>query len=431
MSDASVLPRSPSKEENASQEDVARVLEAVTREIDEITEKQRLAPTHNPYHRSVVLQVLPEMQSGGVERGTVEVAKAIAESGKLPIVVSAGGRLVRDLYQVGAKHVTLPLHSKNPFTMRRNIEALVDVIKEYNVDIVHARSRAPAWSAYKAAQQMNIPFVTTFHGTYGSGNVLKRYYNSVMARGQRVIAVSEFIKQHILERYKCEESNICLVHRGADLEIFNPDDVPVERVQQLVRRFKVPQNVPIIMLPGRITRWKGQEVLLGALKELRANTDQPFFCLLVGDYGKHGKYKEKLEYKIKVNGLQDFVRVTGNVSDMPAAYALSDIVVSASTQPEAFGRIAVEGQAMGKLVIASEHGGSKETVIPGKTGWLVEPGNVSALAETLAEVLSLSDKQRKKITESAKNHIAENFSVATMCKKTIAVYDEILELQKK
>ncbi len=382
--------------------------------------------------RPVILQVLPELRSGGVERGTIEVADAIAKAGMIPIVASAGGTMVQQLYNTGARHIVLPLNRKNPVTIYKNIHRLVEIIKEHNVDLVHARSRGPAWSAYFAAKETGVPFVTTFHGTYNIGGSLKRFYNSIMTRGERVIAISEFVRNHIIKNYHCDEERLRLIHRGADLNQFSMEFIPPQRITQMAARLGAPSNVPIIMLPGRITRWKGQDVLLSALKQLRdTHPEQAFYCLLVGDNNKHNDYLKTLEKMIKSYGLEQHVKLTGNVSDMAAAYAVADIVVSNSLEPEAFGRVSVEAQAMGNLVIATAHGGSQETIIPGKTGWLVEPGNVTALAETLRECLQLPEAQKNTIRHAAIAHAQEHFSTETMCRKTLAVYHEVLEAHQR
>ena len=377
------------------------------------------------HSKPVILQVLPELRSGGVERGTVEVAKAIVDAGMEALVVSAGGKMVQEVEAVGAKHIYLPLQSKNPLTIYRNIGRLEKVINQYGVQIVHARSRAPAWSAFYAAQHAGCHFMTTFHGTYNFKGSLKHRYNSVMASGERVIAVSDFIRNHIIKNYDCSENHIRLVHRGADLTSFDPDKVSAERIEKLKDQLGVAAGAPVISLPGRITRWKGQGVLVDAVAKLRQHIES-FQCLLVGDYGKHAAFRNELEKKIKDYGLENMVKVTGPVKDMPALYMLSDVVVSASTEPEAFGRVAAEAQAMGRLVVASDHGGSKETVIPGKTGWLVKPSDADALTDALKAALLLEPQEKEMMSHRAREHIQQQFSVAKMCDKTLAVYRELL-----
>lgn len=374
----------------------------------------------------VVLQVLPELRAGGVERGTVEVARALVEAGHAALVVSAGGNMVSHLKALGVRHITLPVESKNILKIWWNAAALENIVREYQVDIIHARSRAPAWSAYVAAKRTGCHFVTTFHGTYGISNWFKRYYNSIMTRGERVIAISEHIRKHIETHYpKCDQENVRLIHRGVDLNAFSPDKVTEGRLRQLATQFNLPDGIPIIMLPGRITRWKGQGLLLDALKILKKR-GLVFYCLLVGDYGKHDAYRLELEKKIRKNGLESDVLVTGHVGDMPAMYMLSDIVVSASIEPEAFGRVAIEGQAMGRMVIASDHGGSRETVQPNQTGWLVEPGNVGALANALESCLQLDSEEKSRITGNAMRQIRKHFSLTQMTGQTLKVYEEVV-----
>lgn len=384
----------------------------------------------HPQSSKVILQVLPALHSGGVERGTIEMARAIIKAGLQAVVVSSGGAMVKELYEVGARHIVLPLDSKNPITMYQNIALLETVIKENNVGLVHARSRAPAWSAYVAAKHCNIPFITTFHGTYGLSNMFKRKYNSIMVKGERVIAVSSFIKNHILEHYSCDESKVQVIHRGADLDLFNPEAIPVQRRNNLTTALKLTPNLPLILLPGRLTRWKGQEVCIEAVKILKAQAVQPFQCIFAGEAQGHGRYEAELLQHIHQAGLDDTIRLVGKVSDMATCYALSDIVLSTSTRPEAFGRVAVEAQAMGKLVIATGIGGSQETVIPGQTGWLVAPEDPQALASAIAEALRLPDSQKQVMSQAAIRHVRENFSTEVMCCQTLKLYDELLHFTK-
>lgn len=374
--------------------------------------------------KPVILQVLPELKSGGVERGTVEIAKACVDGGYGSLVASAGGHMVQQLVSVGATHITLPLASKNPLVIAVNIKRLAKIIKDNQVDIVHARSRAPAWSAYKAAQKTGCKFVTTFHGVYSFKNRLKLWYNSVMAKGDRVIAASQFIFDHVLEHYEIPKRKLRLVPRGVDMALFDVANVPSTRMAQMARKLKVEHDSPIILLPGRLTQWKGHEFLLDALALI---PHQKYQCLLVGDDKHHRKYRERLNKKIKKRGLAGTVRILGNVQDMPAVYSLADIVVSASLRPEAFGRVAIEAQAMGRLVIATNHGGSCETIIPEKTGWLVTPGDVPALAAAIEKALAMTQRQRKTMANRASKHIRTNFSLQQMVDKTLDVYRELLK----
>lgn len=373
---------------------------------------------------ATILQVLPAMgASGGVERGTVEIAKAIKQAGGRAIVVSSGGAREHDLHRVGAEHITLPVDSKNVFVMYNNIGRLADLIRKEKVDIIHARSRAPAWSAWYASKRTNIPFVTTFHGTYGHSNPFKRYYNSVMTKGKRVIAISAHIAGHMRRHYGVQTERIEIIHRGVDLSKFNAASVTAQRVITLANDWRITEGFPVIMLPGRLTRWKGQTVFIEAIAKLDRRDIR---CLLVGDDQGRLEYRKELEALINKYDLGEVVRIVESCRDMPAAYMLSDVVVSASTDPEAFGRIAIEAQALGRPIIASDHGGARETVIENVTGWLVPPGDSTALAEAIEKAISMGGNRRAVLAIKATDNVRENFSTETMCKKTLDIYDEVL-----
>lgn len=371
-----------------------------------------------------ILQVLPALGgSGGVERGTVEVAGCITKHGWRSLVASNGGERVYQLKRAGAEHFELPLHSKNPLIMYANISRLARLIKAENIDLVHVRSRAPAWSVYFACKRTGAGYVTTFHGTYGAKGGLKRIYNSVMAKGERVIAISGFIAGHLKQLYGAAGSKIRIIHRGVDIETFDRNKVSAERVVKLSQDWRLEDGFPVVMLPGRLTRWKGQSVFIEAIAELGRDDIR---CVLVGsDQGRKG-YRKELERLIERNGLNSVVRIVDHCNDMPAAYMLADVVVSASTDPEAFGRIVTEAQALGRPVVAPDHGGARETIIPGKTGWLVPPGDKAALADALRTALGLSEAERHELAERSVASVREDFSKDAMCAKTLAVYEEVL-----
>jgi glycosyltransferase involved in cell wall biosynthesis len=373
---------------------------------------------------ATILQVLPALGAGGgVERGTIEIAQAIVNAGGRALVASAGGNRAHEVKRVGAEHIELPLHSKNPFVMYGNVGRLQRVIRDYKVDIVHARSRAPAWSAYYAAKRTGVPFMTTFHGTYNAGNALKRRYNSIMTRGERVIAISRFIGGHLHQNYGVPAGRIRIIHRGVNLDRFDPAKVTAERVAALANQWRLGDGLPVIMLPGRLTRWKGQTMLIEAIRNLGRSDIR---CLLVGSDQGRSDYRHELETRVQQLGLGGVVRIVDHCDDMPAAYMLTDVVVSASTDPEAFGRVVVEAQALGRPVIASDHGGARETVIEGETGWLFPPGDVEALTRALDKVLSLPDETRAVLAARAIQNVRENFSQESMCTKTLDVYNEVL-----
>ena len=369
------------------------------------------------------MQVLPSLETGGVERGTIDIAGAIKAAGWRPLVASSGGSMVHELERTGAKHIELPLHSKNPYVIRRNISRLKELIAAEGVDLLHARSRAPAHSAIVAARQSNIRFVTTFHATYNFSTPPKRWYNSVMAKGERVIAISNALKDHITGNYEVNPSRIRVIHRGVDLERFDPLKVSAERVIQLSQQWRLPDGVPVVLLPGRLTGWKGQSILIEALARLG---HKQIRCLLVGsDQGRTG-YRRSLEELSRRLDVESVVHIVGDCRDMPAAYMLADVVVSASTDPEGFGRVMVEAQAMGRPIIASDHGASREIVRHGTTGWLFPPGDVRVLSERIAHVIRLDEEHRHRIADEAIRNAQENFSKDKMCAETLGVYREIL-----
>lgn len=372
---------------------------------------------------ATVLQVLPALNTGGVERSTIEVAEAIVEANGRAIVASSGGGMVYELARVGAEHIELPVHSKNPFVMYKNIARLVDIINHHRVDVVHVRSRAPAWSAYFAAKKTGKPLVITFHGTYSVGNFLKRRYNAIMTSGDKIIANSRFIAGHMRRIYGVPVNKIRVIHRGVDLQRFSPTAVSAERVVALANQWRLDDGYPVIMLPGRLTRWKGQTVFVEAIKELNRRDIR---CLLVGDAQGRDDYRNELEKLVESHDLGEIVRIVDHCDDMPAAYMLTDIVVSASTDPEAFGRIVIEAQSLGRPVIATAHGGAQETVIEGETGWLVPPGDPKALAETINKALSLSTDERAALSKKGIANVRDNFSKDAMCSKTLDVYNEVL-----
>ena len=376
---------------------------------------------------ATVLQVLPALDAGGgVERSTVEIASAIVEAGGRALVASAGGFMMHELKRAGAEHFTLPLASKNPAVIHANVKHLAGLIGDHGVDIVHARSRAPAWSAYYASRRTGVHFVTTFHGTYGAANWFKRRYNSVMTRGERVIANSHFIAGHVRRIYGVPTHSIRVIYRGVDLERFDPKIVSAERVVALAGKWRLPDGMPVVMLPGRLTRWKGHPVFIRAVAALARRDIR---CLLVGSDQGRSAYRRELEDLVHELDLDEVVRIVDHCDDMPAAYMLTDLVVSASTDPEAFGRVVTEAQALGRPVIAPDHGGARETIMAGKTGWLTPPGDAEALSEAIGRVLALSDPARKILAAKAIDNVRRNFTRHGMCASTLDVYNEVLSLK--
>lgn len=383
---------------------------------------------------TTVLQVIPDLNSGGAERTTLDVARAIVEAGGTALVVSQGGQLVPELEATGAEHIAMPVKSKNPWTLWKNAEALSALARERQVDILHARSRAPAWSALRAVRRTKTPFVTTYHGTYNQSNALKAFYNSVMARGDAVIANSNFIADLIRTRHPFAGNKISVIPRGSDLKSLDPENVSALRQQALKDSWGIPAGHPIILNMARLTAWKGQKVIIEAMTILKEWGFVEPIAILAGDAQGRDGYLSELKKMIADRSLQDQVRLVGHCADVPAALALSDLSVVASIEPEAFGRAAVEAQAAGVPVIVSNHGAVPETVLAPpevgedqRTGWRVKPGDEASLADVIRMALAQSPEDKQAMTARALAHVRENFTVETMCARTLAVYAGLLD----
>jgi glycosyltransferase involved in cell wall biosynthesis len=372
-----------------------------------------------------ILQVLPSLDSGGVERGTVEMTQAIVAQGWTALVASAGGRLVPAIERAGGRHIALPLATKNPFGMARNIGRLAEVMRREGVDLVHARSRAPAWSVLGASRITGIPFITTYHGAYTDGGRAKRLYNSVMVRGARVIAASSFIADLIRARYGVTADRLRLIPRGIDPAVFDPRSGLGLRVGRLAQAWGLPEGARVVLLPARISRWKGQSVLIQAIAQL--GRPDVFGVCIGSDQGRHAYVRELLDEAAAL-GVTSQIKLVGHVADMPAALMLADVVVSASTEPEAFGRAVIEGQAMERVVIAAGHGGAAETITDQETGLLVPPGDAAALAGMLGAVLDAPEEARAEMGARARSMVLSRYTIAAMQAATIAVYAELLKV---
>lgn len=372
----------------------------------------------------VIMQIIPSLGAGGAEQGCIDVAAEIVKSGAKSIVVCNGGHRLHELQRGGTTHINLPVDSKNPFVMWRNIARLRHLIREHDVDIVHARSRAPAWSAWKAVIGTKAKFMTTCHAPFNISSTAKKFYNSSIARGERVIAISNYVREYLLKNYQIEDRNIRLVHRGVAVEKFHPNSVAPTHLIKLTKEWRLPDGCTIVMMPGRLTRWKGHLVLIDAIAALKRDD---VFCVMIGDDQGRTEYRAEVEQAIRDKNLEGRVRIVGHCNDMPAAYMLANVVVSASTDPEGFGRIPIEAQAMGRMIVATNHGGAKETIIPGVTGWLVEPSNAKDLARAIGEALDLDPESRAIMASHAMAHIADNFTRGKMVDETMDVYAELLQ----
>jgi len=377
------------------------------------------------------LQVIPTLKNGGVEIEALEIAKAIVEAGGRALIAAKPGSLVEDAIKAGIEIKDLPLDTKNPLQIAKNTRLLNELILKEKVDIVHVRSRAPGWSAYKAARALGIPFVTTYHAAYKSRSVFKMFYNSVMARGDRVIAISQFIQDHLIQKYRkygwFDPAKIRLIQRGIDLDIFDPSTISKERLDRLRKSWGVSPSMRILLLPGRISRTKGQDLLINALS-LMKHTNVMAVC--IGSTQGHEAFRDNLLHYTTSLGLADRVKLLPPSPDMPSAYQLADVIVCPSLVPEGFGRVMAEAQAMKKPIVASNHGAAPEVIEDRITGWLFPPGNAQALAQALDKVLDLPQDRLKKLGEKQRTRVKLLFSNESMFAKTIAVYQELLEMKK-
>ncbi len=397
--------------------------------------RQANAPPADPQRPGpVVLQVLPDLAGDGGGRQCVQIAAAMVAAGGGAIVASAGGPLVHDLARAGARHLALPLDSRNPLVIRRNATRLHALIRDVGADLVHAFGRGPAWSAWSAAARASVPFLTTVQTPRETGSEpgspLQGIYDSVMVRGDRVIAVSEFLARLLRDGRRVDPARIRTVPRGVDLARFGRDRVGPDRVIRLARDWRLPDGDPIVLMPAPLGR--GQEVLLGALARLGRRT---VHCVMLGaDAGRsrpgRGGYRRVLEQRIGRLDLPGTVRLIESCADLPAAYMLCDVVAVPVVEPDGFDQAIIEAQAFGRPVIASDLGMAAEIIRPGDTGWLVPPDNVEVLAATLDFVLSLDETQTAALAERTAAHVAARFSHHAMTAATIEVYREMLDVAR-
>ena len=386
-----------------------------------------------PPRRPTILQIIPRLDTGGAERTTVEIAQTIVSAGGRAIVVSDGGRMLPQVAKVGGEVIELRAASKNPAVMTGNGLALRRIIRTEKVDLIHARSRAPAWSALMAARMTGIPFVTTYHGAYAESGALKRTYNSVMARGDVVIANSRYTADLIRNRYGTPEDRIRVIHRGLD-DQFDPQRVSPEKIAQMRAAWGVRPDQRVVLNAGRLTQWKGQGVLIAAAGLLAERKDLgDWIVILAGDDQGRTGYSDGLRQQITSLGLQDRVKLIGHVDDMPTAYMAAHLSVVASTGAEAFGRAAAEAEAMSCPILATDIGAAPETVRAEPkvgpeeiTGWLVPPGDAEALARCLDAALRLSEAERTAIGQRARAYVMERFTLTAMQQATLKVYDTLL-----
>ncbi len=377
-----------------------------------------------------VLQVIPKLGYGGAETGCYDIAHYLPEHECESFIVTSGGELIKFINKEKVKLIKLPVQSKNPLIIFFNSIALIFIILFFNISIVHARSRAPAWSCYLATKITGRKFVTTFHGTYNFNSKIKKFYNSVMVRSNLIIAGSNFIFSHIKENY-LEYLNIkkkfLVIFRGINIDYFDPTTKTETEEIKLRKNWEIEGNKKIILLPGRLTSWKGQELFLEAINLVNIQLGYiAFYAVILGSDQGRGLYKKKLLRLSEQYRMTKQIKFISHCKDMALAYKISDIIVSSSIEPEAFGRVVVEAQSMEKLVIASNIGGSKETVIDEKTGYLFESGNPKSLCEKILKALSLDDTKLKTFGIEGRKNIIKKFNVEKMCFSTYSEYKKLI-----
>ena len=382
-----------------------------------------------------ILQVIPRLGYGGAETGCYDLAHYLSENNCDSYIVTSGGELLKHINKKKVKLIRLPVHSKNPILMLFNFLALVFIILFLNISIVHARSRAPAWSCLFASKITGRKFVTTFHGTYNFSNSLKKYYNSIMLSSDLIIAGSNFIFSHINENYSKYlklNKKFLVIFRGINTDYFNPNKIVKSDENKLLKQWNINKyadlkNIPLILLPGRLTTWKGQEIFIEALYNVTKKIpEKSFFAVILGSDQGRKVYKKKLIRLVEQYRLQNNVKFVDKCELMPLAYKVSDIIVSASTKPEAFGRVSVEAQSMEKPIIASNIGGSKETIINDKTGFLFEAGKPEDLSEKLIHVLNLDESTLKFIGFEGRKNVIKKFNIEKMCFSTYSEYKKLI-----
>ena len=377
-----------------------------------------------------ILQVIPRLGYGGAETGCYDLAHYLSENGCSSYIVTSGGELIKYIDKKKVKLIKLPVQSKNPLLILLNSLILILVILFFNISIVHARSRAPAWSCLFATKITRRKYVTTFHGTYNFKNPLKKYYNSVMLKSDLIIAGSNFIFSHINENYsKYLDLNkkFLVIFRGINTEYFNPNKIHQSDEKKLISQWNINKKRPLILLPGRLTSWKGQEMFIEALNLVNKEmSDQPFSAVILGSHQGRNVYKKKLLRLVEQYRLNNQVQFFDKCELMPLAYKISDIIVSASIEPEAFGRVSVEAQSMEKPIIASNIGGSNETIANDKTGFLFEAGKPEELSKKIIHALNLDESTLKFIGIEGRKNVIKKFNIEKMCFSTYSEYKKLI-----
>lgn len=374
-------------------------------------------------NNKAILQICPRLNSGGIERGTVDVAIAVQHAGYQSIVASGGGQYVRELSAANVTHIELPLYHKLPHAIMHNANALRHIITSWDIKLVHARSRAPIWAAYRALKDSTLPLITSCHSPHSAGFLnLKKFYNRPMTYGKRVIAISDYIADYLQREYQVNGSKLRTIYRGIDTQKFDPQHYPHQQLHIIKNHYQIPNNKTLVLLPGRITRWKGQDIFIKALAAL--NNPQ-LHGLIVGRIDSHEYYQE-LQTLISQLKLQAQIQFIDECFDIAPLYALADITVSTSRKPEAFGRVAVEAQAMHSTIIATNIGAARETVLDNQTGFLITPDDPHSLSNALRHALNLSEAEKIELHQYARKRVTTTFNKQQMLQQTLAVYQECL-----
>ena len=377
-----------------------------------------------------VLQVIPKLGYGGAETGCYDLAHYLHEMKCKSYIITSGGELIKYIDKKKVTVIRLPVQSKNPLLILINSIIITFIIFFLNISIVHARSRAPAWSCYIATRITRRKFVTTFHGAYNFNNSIKKFYNSVMIKSDLLIAGSNFIFSHIQENYEIylnRKKKFLVIFRGINTEYFDPETLKQADVIKLKNSWKLDDGKKIILLPGRLTYWKGQEIFIESLSKFRSTNPQiEFIGIILGNDQGRKVYGKKLERLVQQHRLSDVIKFVENCKIMPLAYELADIVISSSVEPEAFGRVAVEAQSMKKPIIASNIGGSNETIVNNKTGFLFESGSADSLSDMLTEVINLDTSTLNSIGNEGRKNVLKKFNIEKMCFNTYSEYKKLL-----
>ena len=378
-------------------------------------------------NKYTIAQILPALNTGGVERGVIEVSKSLVDNNFKSIVISSGGHMETQLKRTGSIHYTLDVNSKNPMKWRKIRKKLKFILEKEKVDLIHFCSRAPAWIGFPLGIILDIPVITSVHMRFRKSNYFKKIYNSILTRGDAIIAISNHIEMSIKSIFPKVSNKIKLIHRGVDLNLFDANKIKPARIIAQSKLIGIKDSIPVIVMAARPALWKGYLVLFEALAKVKNN----FQCVLIGAADGNQKFQQQLINRIIKFNLEGKIKLVKSSRDIQAAMILGDIVVMPSVTPEPFGRIIVEAQALGKIPIAFDHGGASETIIDGKTGFLAEANNASSLAEKISFALSLKDSKRQKMGEYSKKFVSKNFSHDRMCNLTISLYKQCLAEHKR